>query len=409
MSENERQEGFFPDPSVAAPKELALQTPSAMGEILLAEALLDNQQDGDLPPLTGGSALEDLATILGEAPPLEAEAGAQGPKSSGSSTYSSDFGERLAGLQPAAGATDGVIIPGSLAALPGAANAAVLLDGALPAAASGDGDISDGSGTVGGGDTGSGGDDALFTQQGNTVDFNDVAIGDYLDGSQYDALGGNDLVTLPGDAAEAAQAGFTAGTQFQAGNGNDTVTGGSLADLVDGGNGRDELSGGSGSDTLSGGNGGDSLFGGADDDLLSGGGDNGRDRLDGGSGADTLFGGNGNDTLIGGTGDDVMTGGGGRDTFVFSLASDSGDDVILDFTDGKGGDILQISDLTDLNGDSVIDSGDLDAGGHSVTGTADSVVITFDTGAILTLDGLDGTGVNSFADLLDMKVNIDIV
>ena len=280
--------------------------------------------------------------------------------------------------------------------------------------------------------------------------------------TQYDALNQHDTVILPNNADEALEAGFATGTWFLGNNGHDHITGGSLADLIDGGNGHDTLLGGGGADSLTGGrNGRDSLDGGSGDDTLSGGngrdtllgdsgndnldGGNGRDSLSGGSGDDTLIGGRGrdsldggddddllegghnhdlllggsgddtltggshHDTLIGGAGDDVMTGGNGKDVFSFSLASDEGDDLILDFKTGNGGDSLEIADLIDVNGDSVIDLEDLDAGAHSVTGTADSVVITFDTGASVTLDGIKGTGVDSFSDLLDIKVNIDIV
>ena len=103
-----------------------------------------------------------------------------------------------------------------------------------------------------------------------------------------------------------------------------------------------------------------------------------------------------------------MSGGSGKDVFSFSLAADEGNDLVLDFETGNGGDRLQITDLIDVNGDTVIDVDDLDAGGHSVAGTADSVIITFDTGTTLTLENVNGTGVNSFDDLLDIKVNIDI-
>jgi len=66
--------------------------------------------------------------------------------------------------------------------------------------------------------------------------------------------------------------------------------------------------------------------------------------------------------------------------------------------------------LIDVNGDSVIDLADLDAGGHSVSGSADAIVITFDSGTSITLDGLNVVGIDSFADLVaDAKVNVDIL
>ena len=47
---------------------------------------------------------------------------------------------------------------------------------------------------------------------------------------------------------------------------------------------------------------------------------------------------------------------------------------------------------------------------NSVGGTADAIVITFESGTSITLDGLDGSALNSFADLVaDAKVNVDIL
>ncbi|WP_422367857.1 calcium-binding protein [Pelagibius sp.] len=289
---------------------------------------------------------------------------------------------------------------------------------------------------------GPGADQALFSRFADNVDLNAIDVGGYQDGTQYDAGRGNDSVVLPGNAREALEAGFAEGTLFDAGRGNDLVTGGSLADLVDGDRGHDTLLGGAGDDTLLGGNNNDSLVGGADDDLLDGGRNNdiliggagddtllgghgrdtlegddgrdllsgggGRDTLEGGDGQDTLLGGNGRDTLEGGLGNDVMEGGNGRDVFSFSLAENQGDDLILDFNTGNGGDRLELTDLLDVNGDNDTNIADLDAGGHTVSGTADSIVITFEQGGSLTLDGLDGSSVDSFQDLLDIKVNIDI-
>ena len=497
---------------------------TAAGEPLLAQAVFDETPDStELPPLPGGeaaepSALEELAAILGAADPIETEAGAPGPQGGGSSSYNSDFGELIDGLQADSGAgVETTAPPGSVIAAAGTTPDPIL---PLSEAAA-----VDNAGTASAGSleapfvppenpVGPGADQSLFTKKADTVDLNGIDVGGYLDGTQYDAGNGNDIVILPGTPREALEAGFAPGTLFLAGKGHDQVTGGGLADLVDGGKGndlllgedgddslyggvgrdtleggsgndlldsgasndslsgdagndslyggggRDTLEGGSGNDLLDGGTGNDSLSGDTGDDSLNGGGGRdtleggsghdlldggasndslsgeagndslhgsaghdtldgglgndlldggyGRDLMIGGSGDDTLTGGSQHDTLIGGTGDDVMTGGSGKDVFSFSLAADEGSDLILDFQTGNGGDRLELADLTDLNGDTVIDADDLDAGGHSVTGSADSVVITFDTGSILTLDGVNGTGVSSFDDLLDMKVNIDI-
>ena len=103
--------------------------------------------------------------------------------------------------------------------------------------------------------------DPLFTQNDDPVDFDDVVAGDYLDGTQYDALDGDDTVSLASDASEAAEAGFTPGTEFHAGAGNDTIIGRGLDDNIHGDAGDDTLTGNGGNDTLAGGDGNDTLYG----------------------------------------------------------------------------------------------------------------------------------------------------
>lgn len=113
--------------------------------------------------------------------------------------------------------------------------------------------------------------------------------------------------------------------------GNDTITTGSLADLVigddgndsvEGGGGNDILLGAAGSDTLKGGEGNDTIQGqGGSLDMLYGG--NGNDSVDGGIGNDTLFGEDGSDTLVGGDGADVMFGGAGNDTMRGGTGNDN--------------------------------------------------------------------------------------
>ncbi len=99
----------------------------------------------------------------------------------------------------------------------------------------------------------------LFTAGDDVVDFNTVVAGTYIDGTQFDALGGDDTIILPANATEAAQAGYVAGVPFRTGDGNNTVVGGALNDIV---------IGGAGADTIDGGGGNDTLLGGAGDDLL---------------------------------------------------------------------------------------------------------------------------------------------
>lgn len=161
--------------------------------------------------------------------------------------------------------------------------------------------------------------------------------------------------------------------------GDDILSGGAAADRLAGLAGNDRLLGGSGKDTLLGGLGRDSLQGGAGNDRLYGDagndrllGDAGNDRLFGGAGADLLNGGIGRDSLSGGAGADTLTGGAGADTFLF--ADGFGRDRITDFTSGRGGDRIDLSDvdsitsfrdlredhLTRVGGWAAIDAGDGD-------------------------------------------------
>lgn len=469
--------------------DLLLKFPNG-GQVALRDF---SGEEGKAPEviLPDGTSLDGAAIIeqleeLGSLPPLETAGNGQGgPASGGGSSYQSDLGSIIDGLQSTGVA--GRLDPESNVSIPGGIPERTTDD------SSGDSDeeilttIDDP--TTEPVDleaifvppenpVGPGADTALFTRKADNVDLNDIDVGGYLEGTQYDADNGNDTVVLPENARQALEAGFTVGTLFDAGRGNDLVTGGGLADLVDGAQGHDTVIGGAGDDSLDGGAGHDSLLGGEDNDLLDGGrnndillggsgddslaGDHGRDRLegeegrdlllggggndsllggedndqlfgeagrdtldggrdadllDGGSGNDLLFGGQGDDsldggagrdTLDGGLGDDIMTGGDGRDTFSFSIAENQGDDLILDFDSGKSGDRLELTDVLDVNGDHKVRIDDLDVGGHTVSGTVDAIVITFEQGGSLTLSGLDGSGVDSFADLLDMKVNVDI-
>jgi Ca2+-binding RTX toxin-like protein len=452
---------------------------STEGDVILLAAVLDDTEDQNtaLPPLAEQEGAIDPDGL--PEPPIETTAGPGGtpPGSGGSSQYSSDFGNLITGLQASGdgeGSSGSATLQGFFPAAFTQDDSLVTLPAATPPAPTAFVFVPPAN------PVGPGADQPLFTKHADGVDLNAIDVGGYLDGTQYDAGKGHDTVILPTTAREALEVGFTPGSLFQAGNGNDTVTGGGLADLIDGGNGQDSLLGGNGKDSLFGGNGQDSLDGGAGNDLLDGGssndllqgangadsliggggrdtleggagsdllygdagndslsggtkgdslfGGNGRDTLDGGSGNDlldggggndllvggfgndTLIGGSNNDTLIGGSGNDTLTGGSGRDAFAYSLSTDEGDDLILDFKTGNGGDRLEISDLLDVNGDTVIDLADLDAGGHSVSGSADAIIITFDSGTSITLDGLNGLGIDSFADLVaDAKVNVDIL
>ncbi|HET6157159.1 MAG TPA: hypothetical protein VFE34_02350 [Dongiaceae bacterium] len=235
----------------------------------------------------------------------------------------------------------------------------------------------------------------LFTTGADVVNFNQVSAGSYLAGSQYDALGDSDTVTLPATAAAAAAAGYNpVQTVFRAGTGNDAITGGGLNDTIYGDSGNDTLKGGAGQDRLRAGSGSDILIGGAGNDFLDGGSNNDTadyaasiagvtvnlasgtatgegtdsllsiehvtgsgfaDQITGSSAANILTGGGGNDILRGGSGNDTLTGGSGTD----QLFGDSGHDTLKwdsadSFNGGSGFDTLDLnsssSDTIDLRG-----------------------------------------------------------
>lgn len=136
-------------------------------------------------------------------------------------------------------------------------------------------------------------------------------------------------------------------------NGNDTITGLSLAgfrdDLIYALDGDDIITAGAGNDTVYGGNGNDTISGGEGDDILFG--ENGNDTLRGLSGNDTLYGGdgddflegfNGNNILDGGAGNDTLHGGTGNDTYIYQ----SGMDVMRESSAGGTDRLVITSDIT---------------------------------------------------------------
>jgi Ca2+-binding RTX toxin-like protein len=168
----------------------------------------------------------------------------------------------------------------------------------------------------------------LFTTGDDIVNFSQVVVGTYVSGSQYDALSGNDTVTLPVDAAAATAAGYDPAQTFDGGDGNDLITGGTLNDLISGGNGNDVLQGGTGNDTLTGGS--------------------NSDKLDGGDGNDTLNGGSNSDVLIGGLGDDLLDGGASNDTVDYTASVTAVTaNLSLGTATGEGNDtLLNIENVT---------------------------------------------------------------
>jgi Ca2+-binding RTX toxin-like protein len=251
----------------------------------------------------------------------------------------------------------------------------------------------------------------LFTGGNDIVDFNQVVAGAYLAGSQYDALAGNDTVTLPVNATEAAEAGYDSSHTFIGGNGNDLVTGGALNDSISGGNGNDNIQGADGNDTLRG--------------------DGNADKLDGGAGNDSLNGGSSADTLIGGAGNDVLDGGSSNDTVDYTssvsavtinvalgTATGEGTDTLLNIENVTGSALddtitgnAAANVLTGGGGNDIIHGGDGNdtlAGGTGIdqlSGDAGHDTIKWDTVDLIDGgDGFDTLDVNqSSADNIDLR------
>ncbi|MCB1347171.1 MAG: hypothetical protein KDK11_00450, partial [Maritimibacter sp.] len=136
-------------------------------------------------------------------------------------------------------------------------------------------------------------------------------------------------------------------------DGDDTIKGAGGDDHIAGDDGHDRLKGQAGNDAISGGNGHDVVDGGSGHDALSG--NDGDDKLNGRSGNDTLSGGNGNDRMIGGGGGDYLWAGWGDDTLGGGtgddeLGGDDGDDLL----DGGTGE----DKLYGGNDDDTLDGGD---------------------------------------------------
>ena len=216
--------------------------------------------------------------------------------------------------------------------------------------------------------------------------------------------------------------------------GDDSLTGGADADVLEGLGGDDKLIGGAGDDTLSGGAGADALDGGAGFDtasystsavgvninlgtgVASGGdavgdtlanienligsshadtltGDAGVNVLTGAAGTDTLVGGDGNDTEYGGDGNDLVFGDGGDD----ALYGDTGDDILIG---GAGADVL--------DGGAGSDTASYSTSGIGVNVNLGTGVVSGGEAVGDTLVGIENLIGSSFADTLtgDAGVNV---
>lgn len=142
---------------------------------------------------------------------------------------------------------------------------------------------------------------------------------------------------------------------------------------------------GMGDDTITGGTANDFLVGGGGNDMLDGGEGSGNDTFLGGTGNDTLIGRGGNDVLDGGAGADTMDGGDGDDTYFV----DNAGDVIID---SSGNDTANVSTMsfTIAEGSTIETFNVTSAGGTTVNGNGSANRINGGAGN----DTLNGGGGN---------------
>ncbi|GJD74111.1 calcium-binding protein [Methylobacterium goesingense] len=188
---------------------------------------------------------------------------------------------------------------------------------------------------------GGAGNDYLDGGDGSNTVFGDAGADSLFGGAGIDTLiGGTGNDILLGGAGNDTLSGEDGDDRINAGLGDDLVFGGAGDDEIGGGDGNDTLLGFEGRDVLYGEAGNDLMNGGADADVLIAGagndtayGETGDDILSGEAGDDALFGNEGNDTLYGGLGNDQLSGGSEADI----LLGDAGNDILAG---GLGNDVL---------------------------------------------------------------------
>jgi len=223
----------------------------------------------------------------------------------------------------------------------------------------------------------------------------EIALAQQIYGAQFKGM---HVVTHDGNDSVGAL-GLPWAMIIEGGAGNDNLTGGSVADVIDGGvggppgsPGNDTINGSSGSDIITGNDGNDSMVAGTGNDTVDAGTGNdtvnagagndsvtagdGNDNVDAGTGNDTVDAGTGNDTVIGGTGNDSVTAGAGND----NVDAGDGNDTV---SGGTGNDTISGG-----AGHDNIDAGD---GNDSVSGGTgnDSVVAGIGNDTVNGDDGND--------------------
>lgn len=212
------------------------------------------------------------------------------------------------------------------------------------------------------------------------------------------------VVTNDGNDVIAATSNFPYQLFAEGGSGNDKITGGTVADKLDGGTGgagtptidgvptflegtgNDTITGNAGSDTITGGDGNDSLVGLTGNDSINAG--SGNDFVDGGAGNDIIIGDTGNDSILGGDGDDNVDAGMGNDTVTGGIGNDS-------LVGGDGNDALTGNDGNDtLVGGDGNDALTGNAGKDSLVGGAGNDTVNADTDDVFLSGGVNTDTLN---------------
>jgi Ca2+-binding RTX toxin-like protein len=177
-----------------------------------------------------------------------------------------------------------------------------------------------------------------------------IRIDVQLNGGGVTMLGHNPLTdetqsyedTFSGSSGADSINGYAGNDTLSGLNGHDAVNGGKGDDYLYGGNGEDVERGGVGNDQIEGGNGNDVLSGGEGEDRILG--SSGNDIISSGSGDDQIFGGAGNDVIFTDDGNDLLFGGAGSDYFI---ASSDGKTTIKDWQFDGGDKITFLGQFVD--------------------------------------------------------------
>lgn len=226
----------------------------------------------------------------------------------------------------------------------------------------------------------------------------EIALAQQVFGAQFKGV---HVVTYDGNDTVGAL-GLPWAMVIEGGAGNDNLTGGNVADVIDGGvggpagsPGNDTINGSAGSDRITGNDGNDSIIGGTGNDTVDAG--TGNDIVNAGAGNDSVTAGDGNDNVDAGVGNDNVSGGNGNDTIVAGDGNDNVDagDGNDSVTGGNGNDsILAGTGNDNVNGDAGNDSIFGGDGNDALTGGAGADSILGEAGNDAVNAGTDDVFLN---------------